>query len=78
MEIVATGFGNPSVLKIVPTDDVAPNRGEVAIDVRAAGVNHVDYTRYADHPCPGPDKPSNKWQATGARQRRDQAASSWA
>jgi NADPH:quinone reductase-like Zn-dependent oxidoreductase len=36
------------VLRIVPTDKVAPTTGEVAIDVRAAGVNHVDYTRYAD------------------------------
>lgn len=48
MEVVATGFGDPSVLKIVPTDEVAPKRGEVAIEVRAAGVNHVDYMRYAD------------------------------
>jgi len=48
MEVVETGFGNPSVLKIVPTDEVAPTPGEVAIEVRAAGVNHVDYTRYAD------------------------------
>jgi NADPH:quinone reductase-like Zn-dependent oxidoreductase len=48
MEVVATGFGNPSVLKIVPTDEIAPTTGQVAIDVRAAGVNHVDYTRYAD------------------------------
>ena len=48
MEVVATGFGDPSVLKIVPTDEVAPTPGEVAIEVRAAGVNHVDYTRYAD------------------------------
>jgi NADPH:quinone reductase-like Zn-dependent oxidoreductase len=48
MEVVATGFGDPSVLKIVPTDEVAPAAGEVAIDVRAAGVNHVDYTRYSD------------------------------
>jgi NADPH:quinone reductase len=48
MEIVATAFGDPSVLKVVPTNDVAPTAGEVAIEVRAAGVNHVDYTRYAD------------------------------
>jgi NADPH:quinone reductase len=48
MQIVATRFGNPSVLKIVATDKVAPTTGEVVIDVRAAGVNHVDYTRYAD------------------------------
>jgi NADPH:quinone reductase len=48
MEVVATGFGNPSVLRIVPTDKVSPTTGEVAIDVRAAGVNRVDYTRYAD------------------------------
>jgi NADPH2:quinone reductase len=48
MEIVATAFGNPSVLKVVPTNDLAPTAGEVAIEVRAAGVNHVDFTRYAD------------------------------
>ena len=48
MEVVATGFGDPSVLRIVPTNDVAPKGGEVAIEVRAAGVNHVDHTRYAD------------------------------
>jgi NADPH:quinone reductase len=48
MEVVATGFGDPSVLKIVPTDELAPTAAEVAIEVRAAGVNHVDYTRYAD------------------------------
>jgi hypothetical protein len=43
MEFVATGFGDPSVLRIVPTDEVAPTTGEVAIDVRGAGVNRVDY-----------------------------------
>jgi NADPH2:quinone reductase len=48
MQVVATGFGDPSVLKVVPTNHVAPKAGEVVIDVRAAGVNHVDYTRYAD------------------------------
>jgi NADPH:quinone reductase len=48
MKVVATGFGDPSVLKIVATDEVAPTTGEVAIEIRAAGVNHVDYTRYSN------------------------------
>jgi len=48
MQVVANGFGDPSVLKVVPTNDFAPTAGEVAIEVRAAGVNHVDYTSYAD------------------------------
>ncbi len=48
IEIVATGFGNPDVLKVVSTELHAPGRGEVEIRVRAVGVNHVDYTIYSN------------------------------
>ena len=48
LEIVATEFGNPDVLKAVPTKSRSPGRGEVTIQVRAVGVNHTDYKRYAD------------------------------
>ncbi|MFZ0090390.1 MAG: hypothetical protein WAL63_12835, partial [Solirubrobacteraceae bacterium] len=39
MKIVATGYGGPDVLQQVPHDDRSPEDGEVAIAVRAAGVN---------------------------------------
>ncbi|MEH2013224.1 alcohol dehydrogenase catalytic domain-containing protein [Nostoc sp.] len=48
LEIVATEFGSPDVLKAVPTKSRSPGRGEVTIQVRAVGVNHTDYKRYAD------------------------------
>lgn len=48
MRIVATGFGEPDdVLQAVPTAACPPGKGEVAIQVRAAGVNHADYKRYS-------------------------------
>ena len=48
MKIVATGFGEPDhVLQAVPVEDRPLGKGEVAIQVRAAGVNHADYKRYA-------------------------------
>ncbi|MEH1840651.1 MAG: NADP-dependent oxidoreductase [Nostoc sp.] len=48
VEIVATGFGDPDVLKAVAINPRSPGRGEVEIQVRAAGVNHVDYKLYSD------------------------------
>ena len=48
MEIVATRFGKPDVLEAIPTKARAPQKGEVAIRVRAIGVNHRDYKSYAD------------------------------
>ncbi len=48
MKIVATGFGEPDdVLQAMPTENRPPGKGEVAIEVRAAGVNHADYKRYS-------------------------------
>ena len=46
MRIVATGFGNPDVLKAIPSELRSPSNGEVAIAVRAAAVNHRDLKVY--------------------------------
>ena len=47
-EIVATRFGDPSVLAVVQVKQRCPGRNEVTIGVRAAGVNQRDYKSYAD------------------------------
>ena len=47
-QIVATGYGDGSVLEMVPARSRPPERGEVTVAVRAAGVNPVDRKRYAD------------------------------
>ena len=48
MKVVATRFGDPRVLTMTSADTRLPNDGEVAIDVRAAGVNPRDYKIYRD------------------------------
>ncbi len=48
MKIVATGFGDPQMLQVVCTENPPPGKGEVAIQIRAAGVNHRDYKIYND------------------------------
>jgi len=48
MKIVATRFGDPSVLTMTSADTRSPSAEEVAIDVRAAGVNPRDYKIYRD------------------------------
>lgn len=48
MKIIATGYGTPDVLEQAPNDDRRPDHGEVAIAVRAAGVNPRDYKVYSD------------------------------
>jgi len=45
--VVATAAGGPEVLELVEEPDREPGPGEVLIEVRAAGVNPVDYKRYA-------------------------------
>ena len=45
--VVATGFGGPDVLSVVDVDVPEPQAGEVAIDVRAAGINPIDYKLYS-------------------------------
>jgi NADPH:quinone reductase len=45
--VVATAFGGPEVLAVVQEPIAQPGPGEVALDVRAAGVNPVDWKRYS-------------------------------
>jgi NADPH:quinone reductase-like Zn-dependent oxidoreductase len=45
--VVATAYGGPEVLSVVEIDAAAPGPGEVAVDVRAAGVNPADWKRYS-------------------------------
>lgn len=45
--VVATAFGGPDVLQVRQVDLPTPGRGEVSIQVRAAGVNPVDIKSYA-------------------------------
>ena len=46
MRIVATNFGDPGVLKRLPSAVQAPGKGEIVISVRAAAVNHRDLKIY--------------------------------
>jgi len=48
---VAVDFGGPEVLRSIDVDVPDPGRGEVTIDVRAAGMNPAD----AKHIAPGQD-----------------------
>lgn len=45
--VVATGFGGPEVLSVRDEQLGEPGRGEVLLDVRAAGVNPVDHKLYS-------------------------------
>lgn len=45
--IVATGFGGPEVLFAADVDVPEPRDGEVTIDVKAAGINPIDYKLYS-------------------------------
>ncbi len=45
--VVATAFGGPEVLSVVDVDPPEPQAGEVTIQVRAAGVNPIDYKLYS-------------------------------
>ncbi len=45
--VVATAFGGPEVLDVRQINLPAPGRGEVSVEVRAAGVNPVDVKSYA-------------------------------
>ncbi len=46
--IVATGYGDESVLKFVEAQSHPPGPKEVTVEVRAIGVNPVDRKRYGD------------------------------
>lgn len=45
--VVATDFGGPEVLSLVDQPTPEPGPGEVRIDVRAVGVNPIDYKSYS-------------------------------
>ena len=45
--VSARGFGGPEVLSVVDEPVGEPGRGEVRIEVRAVGVNPVDYKSYS-------------------------------
>lgn len=46
-QVVATAFGGPEVLSVVHEDVSAPGPGQVTVQVRAIGMNPVDYKRYS-------------------------------
>ncbi|QSE94524.1 NADP-dependent oxidoreductase [Rhodococcus pseudokoreensis] len=45
--VVARAYGGPEVLAVVDAEPVGPARGEVVIEVRAIGVNPIDYKLYS-------------------------------
>lgn len=45
--VVATGYGGPEVLSVLDVEDPVPGPGEVLLDVRAAGVNPIDWKSYS-------------------------------
>jgi len=45
--VVATAYGGPEVLEVVEQDPGEPGPGEVLLEVRAAGVNPIDWKRYS-------------------------------
>jgi len=45
--VVATAYGGPEVLSVVDVEVPGPGPGEVLIDVRAAGVNPIDWKLYS-------------------------------
>lgn len=45
--VVATAFGGPDVLQVVDEPDRAPGAGEVVVELRAIGVNPIDYKIYS-------------------------------
>ncbi|MET0316921.1 MAG: NADP-dependent oxidoreductase, partial [Rhodococcus fascians] len=44
---VATAFGGPEVVRIVDEALAAPAAGQVSIEVKAIGVNPIDYKLYS-------------------------------
>jgi NADPH2:quinone reductase len=53
--VVAVGYGGPDQLEVREVEVSAPNPGEVTIEVRAAGVNPVDYKLFSGARGADPD-----------------------
>lgn len=47
LAVVAASYGGPGVLSVVAAEVSPPGPGEVTIEVRAAGVNPIDYKLYS-------------------------------
>ena len=45
--MVATEFGGPEVLSVIDQATPEPGPGQVLVDVRAVGVNPIDYKSYS-------------------------------
>src|SRR5690348_14243609 len=45
--VLATAYGGPEVLRVVDEPVADPGPGEALLEVRAAGVNPVDWKRYS-------------------------------
>jgi NADPH:quinone reductase len=54
--MVATAFGGPEVLSLTEVEAGPPGRGQVLIDVRASGVNPIDYKVYSEDRGGDPSK----------------------
>jgi NADPH:quinone reductase-like Zn-dependent oxidoreductase len=54
--VVASAFGGPEVLQLVDGPALEPGPGNVVIDVRAAGVNPIDWKSYAVGPHTDPSR----------------------
>jgi NADPH:quinone reductase-like Zn-dependent oxidoreductase len=54
--VVASAFGGPEVLQLIDGPAVEPGPGNVVIDVRAAGVNPIDWKSYAVGPHTDPSR----------------------
>ncbi|MDT7682187.1 MAG: NADPH:quinone reductase, partial [Pseudonocardiales bacterium] len=53
--VVAVAYGGPEVLSVVDAEVPPPGPGEVTIEVRAAGVNPIDYKLYSGARGSSPD-----------------------
>jgi NADPH2:quinone reductase len=53
--VVAAGYGGSEVLSVVEAEVPSPGPGEVTIEVRAAGVNPIDYKLYSGALGSSPD-----------------------
>src|SRR3954454_6241799 len=53
--VVAMDYGGPEVLRLVEQDVPDPGPGEVVLEVRAAGVNPVDWKTYSGNRGNDPD-----------------------